>query len=209
MATKPVSYLAEIRPEVGSTSTIITFYLDLLEYEIDRDLATALFYGIKTDTLNFSRHTTKWDIDAHQMLFPLINYDFLHKIEKPALQREYYLDMVKALENAEVYGNVVLIEMGDMLNPDMPPLIADLMLQYEFADWSIVYGVFESQVRIAVRSNGKSGHADKLIKKIVKKRGSGGGHQEMAGAQIKFKYADKDVEYTVVKQIILEAHNYH
>ncbi len=199
-----VDYFQEIRPRIGSTSTIVAHYLKEAEYEIEEDLATALFYGIKTDTLDFSRHTTSCDLEAHQILFPLMNPDKLVRIEKPALPREYFVDLLKGLENADVYDNVVIVDMGRMQNPDMVPLIADLILHLDTAQWGIVIGYYETELRIAVRSNDPKGNAGKLVRKIVKKKGIGGGHQEMAAAQIKLKLADREIEYVVVKQMILE-----
>ncbi len=198
-------YFKDVRPDVGSTSTIITHYLHEAGFNIDKKLATALFYGIKTDTLNFSRHTTRWDIEAHQILFPLVDFDTLVHIENPPLPREYFVDLQKALQNAEVFDNTVVISsMGLIFNPDMIPLVADILLKLDSAEWVIVMGYFKEELRIAVRCSASDGHAGKVIKKIVKKKGIGGGHAEMAAAQIKLKLADKEVEYEVIKQMVME-----
>ena len=202
--TKDTNYFQELRQNIGATSTIVTHYLDEAGFEISEALATALFYGIKTDTLDFSRHTSRWDIEAHQILFPRMSSDILVHIEKPALPREYYIDLSKALDNAMVYDNATIVDMEQMQNPDMAPLVADLMLQYENVNWVIVMGFFENELRIAVRCNAPDGHAGKLVKQIVKNKGAGGGHQEMAAAQIKLNLAKKEVEYSVLRDMIFE-----
>ncbi|MCD4656376.1 MAG: DHH family phosphoesterase [Planctomycetes bacterium] len=204
ISTAKVNYFQELRSNIGSSSTIVTHYLDAADFEISEALATSLFYGIKTDTLDFSRHTSKWDIDAHQILFPIMSSDILVQIEKPALPREYYIDLGKALENAMVYDNTTIVDMEHMLNPDMAPLVADLMLQYENVNWVIVMGYFENELRLAVRCNTLDGHAGKLVKKIVKNKGNGGGHQGMAAAQIKLNLFEKEVEFTVLRDMIFE-----
>ncbi len=204
VSTGEVNYFQELRSNIGSSSTIITHYLEAADFEISEALATALFYGIKTDTMDFSRHTTKWDIEAHKILFPIMRSDILVQIEKPALPREYYIDLVKALENAMVYDNTTIVDMELMLNSDMAPLVADLMLQYENVNWVIVMGYFESELRLAVRCNALDGHAGKLVKKIVKNKGNGGGHQGMAAAQIKLNLSEKEVEFSVLRDMIFE-----
>ena len=45
--------LADIRPEYGATSTIMTEYLQAARIKPSLKLSTALYYGIKTDTANF------------------------------------------------------------------------------------------------------------------------------------------------------------
>ena len=204
LAKGNVKYFKELRQNIGATSTIVTHYLDEAGFDISEALATALFYGIKTDTLDFSRHTSRWDIEAHQILFPKMNSDTLVHIEKPALPREYYIDLGKALENAMVYDNATIVDMEHMLNPDMAPLVADLMLQYENVNWVIVMGFFDNEARIAVRCSDPEGNAGKLVRAMVKNKGNGGGHQEMAAAQIKLNLAKKDVEYSVLRDMIFE-----
>ena len=52
----------DVRPEVGASSTLLCEYLAVAEVPIDTRLATALFYGIKSDTMGLSRHTSALDI---------------------------------------------------------------------------------------------------------------------------------------------------
>ena len=52
---------ADIRPEVGATSTILTEYLRAAGLDISSPVATALFYGIKTDTMGLTRDTSRAD----------------------------------------------------------------------------------------------------------------------------------------------------
>ena len=51
----------DVRPQMGATATIIYEYLLCLKLEIPIVLATALFYGIKTDTRGLSRGASSAD----------------------------------------------------------------------------------------------------------------------------------------------------
>jgi len=51
--TRAAAYF-DVRPKSGATATIIGEYLDAAKVRIDRRLATALFFGIKSETLDFS-----------------------------------------------------------------------------------------------------------------------------------------------------------
>ena len=54
----------DIRPDAGATSTLIEEYLSRIGIEPDRDLATALLYGIRIDTKDFTRATAIDDFRA-------------------------------------------------------------------------------------------------------------------------------------------------
>ena len=66
----------EIRPDIGATSTLMTEFLYNAELRPGRRLATALQYGIRTDTNTFGRNSTEVDIRA---------YHYLTRFADPAL----------------------------------------------------------------------------------------------------------------------------
>ncbi|MBC8457945.1 MAG: DHH family phosphoesterase, partial [Deltaproteobacteria bacterium] len=61
----------DIREDYGATSTIMTEYLRTAKIKPSPRLATALFYGIKTDTDNFTRPSLPNDINAFRYLYPV------------------------------------------------------------------------------------------------------------------------------------------
>ena len=61
----------DIRPDYGSTSTILTEHLRAVDMDISERTATAMLYAIKSDTLFFNRHANRADLDAFSYLYPL------------------------------------------------------------------------------------------------------------------------------------------
>jgi len=61
----------DIRPDYGSTSTILTEHLRAVDIDISERAATALLYAIKSDTLFFNRQTNRVDLEAFSYLYPL------------------------------------------------------------------------------------------------------------------------------------------
>src|SRR5262249_11551234 len=59
----------DIRPSYGATSTMLTEYLRAADVKITERVATALFYGIKTDTLHLERGGTRADMEAFAFLY--------------------------------------------------------------------------------------------------------------------------------------------
>src|SRR5579863_4343404 len=61
----------DVRVGYGATATIMTEYLINADEKISERIATALLYGIRSDTLALSRRVTESDIEAFTHLYPL------------------------------------------------------------------------------------------------------------------------------------------
>lgn len=94
----------DVRPEVGASATILCEYLAVAGVPVDAHLATALFYGIKSDTLGLSRRTSGLDIWAYSTLRHLVNTDLLNRIEHVQLPRTYFRSISDALANTTIYS---------------------------------------------------------------------------------------------------------
>ena len=83
----------DIREEYGAVSSIMTEYLQEAAIEPTRQLATALFYGIKSDTNNFTRKSTAADIEAFRYLYPYVNLNIIKRIEASEINRQNLDDL--------------------------------------------------------------------------------------------------------------------
>jgi nanoRNase/pAp phosphatase (c-di-AMP/oligoRNAs hydrolase) len=175
---------ADVRPDVGATSTILMQYLQAADIEITPPLATALFYGIKTDTMGLARDASPDDIAAYFYLQPRIDVDALVEIERAKVPAEYFEGLVDALQAAHVYDGVVISYMGPMRRPDMAAEMADILLRLENTSWIICMGVYKDELIMSVRTWSQQVSAGELAQEIVGDRGTAGGHGSMAGGQI-------------------------
>lgn len=175
----------DIRREYGSTSTILCEYLRHLDTPIEPPLATALLYGIRSDTQDLGREAIKADMDATYFLYPLANKRMLSEIQRGSVNREYFQMLTEALKNARVYQNSVIItSLGPVDNPDMIGEVADLFLRDDDVTCTMCYGMREERMLISVRTSDESLEANKLIHRVVGRKGTGGGHKTYAGGQI-------------------------
>src|SRR5881296_3096162 len=78
----------DIRPEYGSTSTILTEHLRAVDVNISERTATAMLYAIKSDTLFFNRSTNRVDLEAFSYLYPLADAQMIRKMEGAEVTRE-------------------------------------------------------------------------------------------------------------------------
>ncbi|MDD5724036.1 MAG: DHH family phosphoesterase [Syntrophales bacterium] len=174
----------DIRPRYGSSSTILTEYLRELDLTIDRRLATALYYGLKTDTNGLSRSFMKADLDAFNYLFPRIAPRTLAGIENPSVPKSYYLKFADAIARSVQYGDVMISHMGTLNNPDVTAEMADFLLRMENIRWTLCMGEYKDFLLLSVRTSRRGMMAGKVTLRVVKGLGTGGGHEKAAGGKI-------------------------
>jgi len=198
---------SEVRPETGATSTILTEYLQAAKLEPPSSLATALFYGIKTDTLGLTRGVTPDDVAAYTYLQPLVDVDGLVEIERAQVPGDYFKGLVGALRAARVYNNVVVSYVGPMDRPDLAAEMADLLLRLKGARWSICLGAYKDSIVLAVRTLNRQGHAEQLVSRVVGDRGTAGGHGRMAGGHVRLEGAEpKPVARQIIRRVLHYLH---
>jgi nanoRNase/pAp phosphatase (c-di-AMP/oligoRNAs hydrolase) len=185
-ASKNVTF-TDIRENYGATSTILWEYLSQAQIAPEMPLATALLYGIRSDTQDLGREATQADIDAIESLYPLANKRMLSQIQQGQVPSAYYQMLSAALNNTKQYGHCLICNIGEIDNPDMIGEVADLLLRHEDVDWVMCYCLFDNQMLISFRTQDNSLSAGEVARKVVDKLGSGGGHDRMAGGQIQLK----------------------
>lgn len=177
------SELIDIRPHVGAAATILTKYLQELNIDIDNKLATALLYGIRTDTLDFKRNTDSADLSAASYLYPLSDHDILEQLERPSMSIETLDVLGEAINNRQVIGSYLLSNVGSIRNRDTLPQAADYLLNLEGISTSIVFGVTDEKIYISGRSNDIRVNLGDVMKRAFGEE-AGGGHATAAAAQI-------------------------
>jgi nanoRNase/pAp phosphatase (c-di-AMP/oligoRNAs hydrolase) len=181
------SPLIDIRSGWGATSTILAEYLQEAQITPDTPLATALLYGIRSDTQDLGREATQADVNAIERLYPLANKRMLSEIQRGRVPKEYFQMLAEALENARIYGNAIVTSLGRIDNPDMIGEVADLLLREEQTTWTMCVGMFNGKLLISLRTTDEANKAEVVVKHLVSRKGTGGGHQTYAGGQIPLK----------------------
>ncbi len=176
--------LVDIRTRYGATATILHEYLLSAGIVPDAPLATALIYGIRSDTQDLGREATGADIKAIEELYPLANKRMLSEIQRGSVPREYFQLLSEALTHTTVYEDVAVAELQEVNNPDMIGEVADLLLREENTHWTLCSGLYNNRLLLSLRTDQTANRADKVMKRLVSRKGSGGGHLSYAGGQI-------------------------
>jgi nanoRNase/pAp phosphatase (c-di-AMP/oligoRNAs hydrolase) len=179
--------LKDIRPGYGATSTILTEYLRAVDAKISPRLATALLYGIKADTLQLERDAGRPDMDAFAFLHALANHSALRRIERPALPAHALDALAAGLARRRMAEGVLFAHVGAVAYPELVAQFADLLLQVEGAEWSVVSGIVDGELHASVRNVGYVRSAGDVVRQAFGAIGSAGGHRSMAKAVIRLQ----------------------
>ncbi len=174
----------DIRPNYGSTSTIMTEYLNAAQIKPSTRLSTALLYGIKTDTNNFERDARPEDVWAFRYLFPRANKNVLQKVELSELSPEILNYFKMAFERMKILKDKIFVHMGEIDNPDVCVQLADFLMRVNNISWTVISSIANDNLVIVLRSDGYRKNAGKMALKLFGDLGSAGGHRSAARAEI-------------------------
>ena len=174
----------DIRPTYGSTSTIMTEYLNAARIKPTTRLSTALVYGIKTDTNNFERGTRSEDVWAFRYLFVRANKNVLRKIELSELSPEILRYFKMGFDRMKIFKDKIFVHMGQIGNPDICVQLADFLMRVNNISWTVISSLADDNLVIILRSDGYRKDAGKMASKLFGDLGSAGGHRSAARAEI-------------------------
>ena len=178
--------LSEVRSNYGSCSTVIYELMQLENIDINEDenLATALFYGLMTDTGGFSEVSHPSDKDLRDIAKP--RYSDIVLFKNSNISREELVIAGDALKHADyVEDRVYAIVEAMPCDPNILGIISDMLLEVDSVDTCLVYSVLPFGVKISVRSCVKEVKASELAAFLAAGYGGGGGHIVKAGGLLK------------------------
>jgi len=174
----------DIQESYGANSTILTEYLKASRIKPSPRLATALFYGIKTDTNSFVRATVSNDIKAFRYLYEFANLNIIKKIESSEMTKKTLPSFKLAIERLSLAKQTAVVHMGEISDADTLVQMADFFMKLAEATGSIVSGIVDRKLIVIFRNAGFSRNAGKLAADMFGHIGSAGGHKNMARAEI-------------------------
>jgi len=175
---------ADIRPDAGATSTLIEEYLSRLGIEPDQPLATALLYGIRIDTKDFTRSTSIPDFEAAASLSAFADESTLERVESPSVSPETLRVLARAIEERDVRGSTVASCVGEIGDRDTLAQAADRLLDLDGIAVTFVFGYMDGVIYGSARARGADLDVGELLRDALDPVGSAGGHATMAGAQV-------------------------
>lgn len=188
--------LSEVHSNIGSCCTILWNLLKKEGYKKflqDTDVATALFYGLYTDTNGLSEIAHPLDMDMRDSL----NDHYSHSLIVQLRNRNISLSEAKiagaAMMHAEYHPEYrYAIMQSEPCDPNILGLISDFYLSVDSVDVCIVYSILGTGVKFSVRSCIKEVRANDLAAYISDGAGNGGGHDDKAGGFLQNHLIEKN-----------------
>jgi nanoRNase/pAp phosphatase (c-di-AMP/oligoRNAs hydrolase) len=174
----------DLREDYGATSTILTEYLFDSDIAVDRKLATALLYGIVTDTDDLKRNASSADIRAFDLLHDRADRHFIARLEKSQVPMSMLDYIAWGISHRVVYGEMVLIHFGRVPTADVCVQVADLVLLTCGITWVVCAGVTDGKLVAIFRGDGHRQDVGQRATLAFGKIGSAGGHRTMGRAEI-------------------------
>lgn len=174
----------EINPHLGSCSTLVWNMLRDVGYQIeDTKLGTALYYGLYTDTNQFSEIYNPLDMDMREAVPCEKTLITLFRNSNLSLQEMEIagVAMIRYIYNDDYRYAIIKSKPCD---PNILGLISDFLIQVAEVDICAVYNDLKDGYKFSVRSCVKEVQANELAAFIADGVGSGGGHLEKAGGFI-------------------------
>ncbi len=189
------SVFTDIRTERGSCASILTEYMRErgVSNEIDSNgpsltptIATALLYGIQSDTTSFTRSCTPAEFDAAAYLFPAADSDSLDRIANPQIDSETLEIKARAITKRDIKGSFLVSHVGHVSNLDALPIAAEELVRLEGVTASVVTGECDGALHVSGRSRDDRVHMGKAISTAldVLPNASAGGHARMGGGKV-------------------------
>jgi len=175
---------SDIRPNVSSTSTIMTKYIQELDLTLEQEVATALLYGIRAETLDFKRDTTPADLTAAAYLYPFADHDTLEQVESPSMSAETLDVLAEAIRNREVEGSHLVSNAGFVYDRDALSQAAQHLLNLEGITTTAVFAIADDVIYLAARSKDIRMDIGRILEDAFEEIGESKGHSTEASVEI-------------------------
>lgn len=196
-----------IRDNLGSCSTVVWELLkrEGMDANQDEKLATALYYGLYSDTNGFEEIYHPLDRDMRDslkrddvLLFQLMNTNLSLEeldITSKALREQKYFSKYRF--------SIIPTERCD---PNILGIISDFVIQVEKVDTCVAFNLNPDGYKLSVRSCIREVKANELAEELCQDIGNGGGHITKAGGFIsqnlfQQQYPQDEIEDILVKRV--------
>jgi nanoRNase/pAp phosphatase (c-di-AMP/oligoRNAs hydrolase) len=183
----------DVRTDYGACATLLAGYLDDRGWSPDTEerrlptrLATALLYGIQSDTTNLTRGCSLTEFDACAYLYPGADPDILDRVANPEVDAEVLEVKARAINNRDVDGPYLVSDVGAVDNVDAIAQAADELLRLEGVTVAVVVGDHDGTIHLSGRSRDDRVHIGDTLATAVDTLpdASAGGHARMGGGQV-------------------------
>lgn len=187
IVTAPNNLLfSDIRPNYGSTATIIYEYYQLLELAIPQNVATSLLVGLNIDTANLTRGFCNADLKAFIALNQIADLELVNKICRNSLLHHELINFAEICKAVQQDEGIATVLLKEPCAKNLLGVLADFLLSVNEFDVVIIAMEYNRCLRLSLRSECPKVNVGKLLQSILNngEMGFGGGHKHMAAGLV-------------------------
>ena len=192
---------------LGSCSTLMWKLLsdEGFDFAAQQNVATALYYGLFTDTSKLTEINHPLDKDMRDSLPTFANMTLIKELRNCNLSlEELEVAGVALLRNHNDSDKRYAIFRAEDCDPSILAMISDFALEVENVDVCLAYNIKDDGAKTSVRSCVREVMASEFAEFISSGVGSGGGHRDKAGGFIQ-KKAVEALEMSIPEYISLKS----
>ena len=174
----------DVRVGTGATVSMMYEYLTAAGIAMPKWLASIMSYAIAAETLDLCRSCTDLDLEAYTTLLARSNMSVIGRIRHAPLPRSYYVQLQEAIRNAFVFRRIAWTHLDAVAQPEIVAEITELLCLMERVTWAFCTAYHGDHMLISLHSEQKGARCGHLLKSVVKKQGSVGGHHQMAAGYL-------------------------
>jgi nanoRNase/pAp phosphatase (c-di-AMP/oligoRNAs hydrolase) len=183
--SQPSADLAIVDTACGATSVILAQALLASGLDLSPRVATALVYGILSDTLNLYRARRADVIETYLKILPHCDLKILARIQNPPRSRKFFATLAQGIRKTKRAGKLVISHLGWVENPDLVSQVADFLLNYERIHAVFCTGRYRGELRASLRMAGAAPDAGEVLRDVFVNRGGAGGRESIAGGSFR------------------------
>jgi nanoRNase/pAp phosphatase (c-di-AMP/oligoRNAs hydrolase) len=198
----PNAELSLVDPGCGATCVIIAQALLLAAMEIPARLATALAYGILSDTLDLYRATRPDVVETYLSVLHHSDMRALARIQNPPRSRSHFVTLSRCVREAVVRQRLIVSHLGAVQAPEIVAQMAEYLLTYDRVSWAFCSGRYKGRLHFSLRTSRSDAQAGEVLRDIVDNRKTAGGHRAIAGGSFLVGVERTDEEWQQREQTL-------
>ncbi|HOA60784.1 MAG: DHH family phosphoesterase [Verrucomicrobia bacterium] len=202
--TPPQAGLAIVDPGCGATCVLVAQALLQASADIPARVATALAYGILTDTLDLYRARRGDVTQTYLEVMRHADMRALARIRNPLRSRKFFSVLGRGIREAVQYRRLVVSHLGLVDAPDRVSQVAEFLLTYERAQWCFVSGRYKGRLHVSLRSVHQDAQAGEVLRNVFVQRTQAGGHGPIGGGSCRIGLDAPEEKWSERERVLTE-----
>jgi nanoRNase/pAp phosphatase (c-di-AMP/oligoRNAs hydrolase) len=202
-AEVPDADLVLVDAKCGASCVIVARALLAKGIELSQRLATALAYGILTDTLGFFRAQRPEVVQTYLDILPRCDMRKLARVQNPVRPRQYFSTLGRGIRDAVMFRQTLVTHLGEVDTPDRVAQVAEFLLVYRRVRWCLVTGRHKGRLHASLRTTRPDAQAGEVLRHVFADPRQAGGHGPIAGGSCRMGAEAADADW-VARECLLQ-----